>query len=307
MTDSPWSKSIPSLQWAWDNTSLSLFKTCPRKYQLSMVEGWRSKRAALPLDFGIALHHGMERLQRLLIEGKPPREALIGAMRRAYEAGWHSSIRTSHENNRTLKTLMRTIVWYAEQFQRDGLGTVQLENGKAAVELSFRLELPIQHPEGGAYLYCGHIDRLAEYQGAIFVVDYKHTVRTLDTKYFAKYSPDGQMSGYVLAAKTMHPQNVQGCLIDAAQVGVTFSRFQRGFANRTEAQLDEFLTDTIEWLRQAERCARQNYWPMNTEACNNYGGCIFRGVCDKDPSIRETYLQADFEKRHWNPLESRGD
>lgn len=307
MSESPYCTSVPKLQYAWDNTTLSMFKTCPRKYELAQLEGWISKHPALPLDFGIALHDGMEKLQRLLIEGRNRDEALVEAMRKAWTSAWNSSIKTSPENNRTIKTLLRTICWHADQYVSDGMETVRLDNGKAAVELSFRLELPLENPDGGAYLYCGHIDRLAVYQGAIFVVDYKHTARAVDTQYFAKYTPDGQMSGYTLAAKTVVPGKVQGCLVDAAQVGVTFSRFARGFANRSEGQLDEFLRDTIEWIKYAEHCARQQYWPMNTESCDKYGGCIFRQICSKDPAVRRTFLQAEFNQRVWNPLQSRGE
>ena len=34
--------------------------------------------------------------------------------------------------------------------------------------------------------------------------------------------------------------------------------------------------------------------------CNEYGGCLFRQICmSKEP---EPWLEANFQKRRWNPL-----
>lgn len=41
--------------------------------------------------------------------------------------------------------------------------------------------------------------------------------------------------------------------------------------------------------------------------CNDYGGCAFRKVCSVSPTHRKSWLQQDFMKRNWNPLEARGD
>ena len=36
--------------------------------------------------------------------------------------------------------------------------------------------------------------------------------------------------------------------------------------------------------------------PMRRSNCNLFGGCEFRGICDKDPSSRERFLKAGFVK-----------
>ena len=51
------------------------------------------------------------------------------------------------------------------------------------------------------------------------------------------------------------------------------------------------------------------YWPMNDTACDKFGGCRFRGICSKSPSVRERFLSTDYVKLpkedRWNPLRSR--
>jgi hypothetical protein len=42
---------------------------------------------------------------------------------------------------------------------------------------------------------------------------------------------------------------------------------------------------------------------MNDTACDKYGGCEFREVCSKSPSVRDKFLKADFKQEEpWNPL-----
>ena len=45
-------------------------------------------------------------------------------------------------------------------------------------------------------------------------------------------------------------------------------------------------------------------FPMNETACSMYGGCAFRGVCARSPSVRHIYLR-EFDVDIWNPLEIR--
>jgi hypothetical protein len=119
------------------------------------------------------------------------------------------------------------------------------------------------------------------------------------------------MSLYTLAGKIILGAPIRGVIIDAAQVLLEKpNAFARGFTYRTEDELEEWLVDLKHTLAHAEHCATENYFPMNDTACNNYGGCKFRGICSKSPAVRDRFLAADFEKlepqNRWNPLSVRG-
>ena len=85
--------------------------------------------------------------------------------------------------------------------------------------------------------------------------------------------------------------------------------FARGFTFRTPDQLTEWLADLRYWLTMAENYATMEYWPQNDTSCDKFGGCRFRSVCSKDPSVRERFLEADFiklpESERWNPIKPR--
>lgn len=289
------------LQFAWDSTSIGWLKTCPRLYFYQMVEGWRTRGESVHLRFGTEYHAALELYDKLRAIGSDHedalREVVHETLRRTY--GWTPDPLHKAAGLKNRFTLIRTVVWYLDQFQDDPAATLILANGKPAVELTFKMNFD------GPYMLTGHLDRVVEFGGGTYVMDRKTSSSTIGGYYFDKFSPDNQMTLYTLAAKIVFKTPVKGVIIDAAQIAVGFSRFARGFAYRTEGQLSEWLADTRFWISQAERFADQGYWPMNDKSCDKFGGCPFREVCSKDPGVRETFLRSDFEKQFWNPLEAR--
>jgi hypothetical protein len=301
MTDSPFSKHIPKLQVAWDQTSLQEALFCPRRYQYRIIEGWTSKIEAVDLTFGIMYHAALEVYDKALAGGKSWEEAQDLALQKVLSDshGWDSDM---PEKNRF--TLIRSVVWYTEHWQNDAFPTIILPSGVPAVELSFRIELPLVAPGGDKYLLCGHLDGLVKNPGTQqdMVRERKTTKRQLNQKYFDGFSPDTQVNVYTMAGNIALRAPTEGVLIDACQTGVNFSRFSRGISLRTPAQVTEFLSDLTIHLRQFEEYASEEYWPMNWRNC---WSCHFRGICSKDPEARKSWLEADYQKRPWNPLESR--
>lgn len=294
------------IQYAWDSTSLGWFKECPRKYYYSMIEGWRSRGTATPLTFGLHYHSSLEKFDHLRSEGQSYEDALDGAVQHCLfiSHGWESD-----DPNRNRYTLLRSIIWYLEHFKDDPARTIILSNGKPAVELSFRLDLTDE------IVICGHLDRVVEFQDSLYVMDRKTTKTTISSYYFDQYSPDNQMSLYTAASQIIYKTPVKGVIIDAAQVAVGFTRFERGFTHRTGEQIEEWIYATKQHITLAQTMAdlaEQDHpddpaaaWPMNDKSCHNYGGCVFRKICSKDPRVRQTFLESDFERRPWNPLEVR--
>ena len=301
MTNSPFLPGTRT-QFAWDSTSLGWLKECPRKYQYSMLEGWRSNTESVHLAFGLQYHSALELYDRWRATGVDHDQALVHAVDTAMinTAGWQFD-----HPYKTRENLIRSVIWYLEEFKEDPAQTVILANGKPAVELSFRMELdwgPTGHLGGQPYLLCGHIDRLVTFAEGTYVMDRKTTGSTPGSSYFDGFAPDNQMSLYSLASKIVYHTPVKGVIIDAAQIQVGATKFARGFTYRSDAQLAEWLDDTHYWFSQAVLYSETGYWPQNDKSCNNFGGCVFRRVCSKSPDVREKFLASDFHREEWNPL-----
>ena len=291
------------IQFAWDSTSLGWLKACPRQYQLSMIDGWRPKGNQVNLTFGILYHEALEHWDRLMVSGGTVDKtfALREVVREALRASWGWSSGHTAKNR---ENLIRSIIWYLDEFATDPLETVRLANGKPAVELSFKMELDWgpETAQPQPYVLCGHLDRIVSFSGGIYVTDRKTTGSTIGSDYFGRFDLDNQMSLYTIAANIVFHTPVKGIIIDGAQIAVGFTRFARGMTYRTPSQTEEWLRDLHYWLAQAESFAAASHWPMNEKSCFL---CAFKRVCSKDPTVRQSILESDFEKRPWNPLEIR--
>lgn len=275
-----------------------------------MIDGWTGKGESIHLRFGNEYHKALEDYDRSRAKGIDHEDALHDTVRelliRTVDYKPPDDSGTRGEKLKTRQALVRTVVWYLDQFRDDPAKTLILDNGEPAVELSFQFDLDWGPTEDQSYILCGHLDKVVEYMDHNFGMDRKTTTTTLSSFYFNSFEPNNQMTIYTLALQVIFDSPVKGMIIDAAQVLTDSSKFERGFTYRTPDQLEEFVKDLEYWLNQAEVYAEANYWPMNETACDKYGGCRFRDICSKSPAVREQFLKSSFEKgEKWNPLKTR--
>lgn len=293
-------------QIAWDATSLSLFKTCPRKYFLEALCGWKSKRESRHLTFGHAFHKGFELYERAKFSGLSHEDALKHVVRElcVLSSTWASD-EEGEESPKNRKSLLRAVVWKLEEYRNDPLSTYIMPNGSPAVEYSFRFTLPHYTYDNIPYVFCGHFDRVATMNGEYFIIDHKTTSGQITPYFFEQFNPNTQMTLYNLAGKFVLPEPIKAILVDAVQIGKSFARFGRGFVRISDSQTAEFIDELKVWIAAANDCVRNQFWPKNESSCGNYGGCRFRSVCSRDCSVQHLYITQDFEQNPWNPLTER--
>lgn len=321
-----------SIQFAWDSTSIGYFKTCPRLYQYIIINGWVPHDESIHLRFGGEFHNTVQDYEVCRSEGLSHEASIhfaIGALMER-TSDWVVDLTSKAARYKNRNSLVGLMVDYFDHYgESDPAQTYIKADGRPAVELSFRFELDfgpknlretvlengeIALEDAGLpaqpYLLCGHLDRVVTFNDQLLVMDHKTTTKTLSTYWFDQWEPSNQMTLYTLAGKVVLNAPIKGVIISGAQLLLEEpNRFVRGFTYRTQDQLDEWLGDLGILLRTAETYAEVNYWPMNDTACDKYGGCQFRGICSKSPSVREKFLAADFvqlpEEERWNPLKSR--
>lgn len=307
MTDRPgmFSANNPSLQIAWDASSLKPFLACPRKYEYSIINGWRSPGTNEHLTFGLALHAGLEGYDRALALGASRPDAVHAGLQALalHFPGWGET----QSNYKTPYTAARAVVWYDAEFGETPLLPYVFPDGTVAVELSFRVPLPIKAPGTDEnYILCGYFDGLCEYGGEIFVRERKTTKGMLNKRYFDQWSPEPQVSTYALAADLLYPDlRIAGVMLEGVQTGVNFCRFGRRMIKRTPEQREEWLNELPHWFEQAARMAERGHFPMNEGSCHQFFGCEFRDICSKSKSKRQMFLEHNFEHRPWNALAER--
>lgn len=313
---SPFTAANPFLQFAWDSTSAKAAKACLRRYFYQHVCGWVTIRRRIELDFGIAAHLVFEHYHRTLVASGGDREAAISRTA-AYVLARYARWTCEEDPLRSRSALLRFAVWYGDEYATDPLHTlIDPTSGAPALEHHFTLPLSERAPCGTSYLWCGHRDRVCTDGHNTYVEDLKTTTHTLGFGFFARFSPDLQMTGYDGAGREQLP-GFAGIIVTAAQIAKGFLRFDREHLHRTPAHLAEWYAGLQDLLRRVETAASrtldlyragwpidalESAWPLNEESCFR---CPFRSVCTEAPGLRSGLLEAQYVRRPWNPLVPR--
>lgn len=286
----------------WDNSSLALLRACPRKYYYAIVLGLRPGKPNPHLIFGMLYHSALEYNDHLIAQGisnLTQRARMVCRKVLEMSWGWESDHKIK---NRIV--LVRAVMAYVDHFRNDAAKTILLASGKPAVELSFRFEIDLEGP-WGKYGLCGHLDRIAEFDGNRYILDRKTTARNWVDDYIKSFKPSGQMQQYTSGGQIVFVPEISGALIDAVYLASNLDTFGRFAVTYTKAQMEEWLDNTMYYIKSVEVYHQAMKWPMNLESCHVYDGCVFRRLCGRDPSVREHWIKADYQVDRWDPLVTR--
>jgi hypothetical protein len=289
----------PSLQLYWDAHSISTLQSCPRRYQYQILQQYTTAGAALDLDFGIAYHDILAKTDLAKHNGADHTQALILAAELAMDRD--EFVGANNYKNRF--TLTRSVLWNLDHF-RESREKAVIVDDRPAIEINFSFQLDFTAYTGEAFGLCGYMDSIVETALGIAVRERKTTKTTINDDFFQRFSPNTQVSIYCYASQVILSTPARGVEVEACQTAVNFSDFGRRIFIKTPAQLEELERELRYWISQAEKFAREKFWPKNE---NNCFLCPFKKVCRKDPNVRDAFLEdpSEFRKREWNPLEPR--
>lgn len=221
-------------------------------------------------------------------------------------------------------SLIRTVVWWTEELKDSPLRTLTLADGTPMVEVNFQVELPWgfhnwpmnsdmpyfqahdpNDAEEERFVLCGYWDGGVGVGSENFVRERKTTGKSLTKQYWDGFSPNIQIDTYDLVVEFL-PEvkglEFRGVLVEAAQTLVGGSRFGWRQIYRSAAQREETLKELNHWLGLAVEYARNDYWPMAKAQCPI---CPMKKVCRLEPGKRQMFLEANYKRVRWNPLEER--
>lgn len=309
-----------------DSTKIRSWMQCDRKYFYSYLEHLESSRStSIDLEFGKVVHECLEFFENQMLEGESKDQALEAALNHSHilSAGWEVDLAFQEESRKTRVSAMRLLIWYAEQYHENGL---EAPIRPVANEIPFRENLNLlleasdfyssltEYPIYPNFLIAGRFDSIIEgpSKGEYWLRERKTSSQSLGNFYFARYSPDIQVSLYTWVAKLLFPHlNLQGVLLEAFQIGTNFIRMQRKQIQRWPEQSFETARSIIRAANQMylagvldDQPQRQNF-PLN-EGCCMAGGmpCPFRELCNTHPMLLDEAIGSHYRtKKPWNPLD----
>jgi hypothetical protein len=313
-----------NVQYAWDSVSLTNILACPRRYQYSIILGLhpRNPGYAIALVFGILFHKGLEVYHKARAGGEDhtggiftavryllddpatatlPTDEVISDKAEGFSIDDDDGVDLRNSKIRTRYYLFRAVIWYLDHYENDPAETLILPSGTPAVELSFRIPLPID-VLGNEMLLCGHLDRGVIFNNQVVPSDYK-TTKSLTSQWALMFELSHQMTGYTVGSTVLFGKPTYGCMIDGVALQVGQLKFRRHFTKRTQGQVDEYF-ELLSYVRdKAIMHAETGRYPMNTASCYF---CDYKDVCSQPPEYRARYIkQHYFAKPGWNPLENR--
>lgn len=278
-------------------SSLDLIQECPRKLQLSKLEGLSTEGESISTKFGTAWH-AIKRLRSL---GKGIEEAVA-------EATKDYIVSDSYEY-RTAEKLLKAEQHYTKLY---GGALVPLTPEDVELETLLWVEgipIPIK-----TITDCIAMLDVNEGTGVEkWVVDYKTTSR-LERDWVSHYRVSNQFKAYFAGAKLEHP-DLAGVLVDIFNVSKGVST-DRGKAGKSAAEADgcHFYRLPIRYTDFAIEEWKQNmlagyetllfhekrgFYPMHAPtACKAFGTtCPFIDICDTQDPERRELIKLTFTKR----------
>ncbi len=290
-----------------DNTLRKEFSGCPYKAMLSSFNRLAPALPSIHLHFGSCLAAGMETARKAFYgEQQLPEHEAIDAGQETIRRKWGDF---DPDGNGTVKTLARCLdaleLYFLEYPMRtDHLKPLNADKQKPAVEFSFGLALPINHPDtGNPLIYAGRFDMLAEFNGTLFAVDEK-TSSQLGASWGKQWDLASQFSGYCYAAQ-QYGYPVAGAIIRGIGILKTQTTFAQHLTYRPKWLLDQWYEQLLRDIERMIFAYKQGYFDKNFgDACSAYSGCGFKQLCTTNTP--ENWISGNYTERHWNPLD-KGD
>lgn len=287
-----------------DATMLASYR-CPRRFFYAHVHRYGSPGGkSIHLIAGGAYAKGLEVARLAYMNDKDPGECLllgIDALIREYGDAQPG------ETSKSLDRMVGALEFYFDQYPLNtDPARIAVIAGSPAVEWSFALPLPFNHPvSGNPLLYTGRTDALMDFAGGLYGLDDK-TTSQLGTSWPKQWTLRSQFTGYAWAARELGIP-LAGTLVRGVSILKTKYDTAQAIVNQPPWKIDQWVghRDTVihhmlhDWRNLTSGAQPE---AALDETCNEYGGCMFKQVCEVPPTVRDSWLATNYEEVIWNPL-----
>ena len=290
----------------FDSTLIAAFRSCPQKARLAYLEHWKPQDQSVHLHAGGAYAAGLEGARTaFFVEGKSKEEAEALGLKKLME--FYGDFQCPPDSAKSLERTAGALEFYFDRYplDRDQAVPITLPGGKRGIELSFAEPIDLDDPEmlhpetGEPLIYCGRADTVVDFQGMVLGEDDK-TASQLGASWPKQWDLRSQFTGYSWGFLKMNIP-IRGWLIRGVSILKTKYDTMEAITYRPEWQINRWHAQLKRDILRMKEAWKSDYWDWNLDhACTEYGGCLFRDVCQyQDP---KELLQMRFERRKWDPI-----
>lgn len=296
-----------------DNSTSSQWFSCFAAGVYSGALRRMNARSRSPLAFGGAVHAGLESFFRGETEWRD----------RALADAAISELDSLGDPRRNTSKLLDLLESYTLEYSRNPSMQFNILtiDGKPAVEKSFVVPLgvidflePNQWNLSTLRInWSGKLDILAEYEGALAMVDHK-TTSVMGEKFVDDKVRSTQMLGYTYAARFLSRELFNGMPVFGARINALASR-SAGYEFKIfdipfpDWKVSEWQQETLAAIKAL--VVQLNLFlstglavPTREHCVTKYGKCAYFDVCDAAPQMRDRIIFDDdyFFVSNWSPL-----
>lgn len=285
-----------------DSSMITTYRACPQKFFRQYVQHWQPSIPSVHLHAGASFAKGLEVARQAYFgEGATElaaQEAGMAALLRAY-----GDFECPEDSAKSATRMAGALEYYFETYplsQETAPPHVVQATGAPAIEFNFAEPLPILHPvTGNPLILCGRFDQIVDYAGGVWGEDDK-TTSSLGASWIKQWDMRFQFSTYCWgAARSGIP--LAGFLVRGISILKTKYDTLQAITYRPQWMLDRWEYGMIQTVGAMVEDYKRGQWLFDeSEACNSYGGCMFKTVCLAENP--EPWLKSGFAKREWLPL-----
>lgn len=281
---------------ALDSQVANTIMACGRKFKLEHIQNFRPHQKAEALEKGDLMHRMLAHYYRQKIDKRTD----IGmVVQEAMDIGRRASVEMDISMS-TVEEDIKQFIAYCDYYHNDGWEPLLVEQPFSKVlykredETEWRNGELLVKREGLTILWEGIIDLVAvDPHGEKWVVDHKTASRR------GVVSPlSAQFMGYSWFTALDVIVNKIGFqkTLDEKE------RFKRHPLHYQSGSIREWQESIVYWVHVAMDYVDKDYFPPNWTSCDKYNGCIFKGVCEKIPEVRDFKLASFYYKGEpWSP------
>lgn len=154
------------------------------------------------------------------------------------------------------------------------------------------------------------MDLPVDWNGDLFILEHK-TTSVLRGNFFKQFTPNMQITSYIIGAEEYLGRRCVGCVINALEpwkevkkVSVRTKRMEdhyaRDVASRSPKQIANFKDNVQRVVRDILWCEKEGEYYPNESSCFNYNfECPYKQLCvyGDDPRL----INRDYNEEKWEP------
>jgi hypothetical protein len=297
-------RSRPSLPKVLDNTMITTFIECPRRFAWRHLWGF-ARGLGIDLHAGATFAKGMEITRRYFYGTQSPCKGDIDASLvhgiRAMAKEW-GKVEVPDDEVKRFPRVVGALEYYFSHAYPPSTDVIQpfMADGEPSVEWNAVVPIDVKHPETGEpFLLTGRFDLFGTLRGERLVILDEKTTQQLGGQWVQRWRMRSQFTTYIHLAQSF------GHKVDTAIVrGIAF--YKHNFATaeaivyRQPWHVEMWYANLIRIVTRMVQQWESGAFDMALgEACASYGGCMFQDLCDTpDP---QSWV-GQYKVEHWNPL-----